>query len=294
MASDNSPPFEIIDGHFQLLDSLSVSAEKIIAKDEDKSVYETKLMYAFRKYQAAQYHFENVTKHLANDQALHMKMMEQSKTAKILANIRRKSSVSWSANYYVYELSAFLEALKSALDFLAVIFAMYFPGIETDSISTFIKMAQKGNDGLIFDVISQQLDWLISLREYRHHLVHRRIINTQSRHEIQELDNSTTTVNYPVVIPESTPAFVLDTRESRMHDDELHGFDIAETKIVETQDDGSEKVIEHRIDVIPAAGCTTIEIFMANQMEQFEYFFVKSIELLNSLNFEAVRPANPA
>lgn len=286
MIATNNESYTAIENHFQLLDALTPSEENIISSEKDKSTYETHLMYVYRKYQAAEYHCENIKGYLVQDRKFHEAIVSNERSiSSLIPGARRQSRVSWSADYYVYELSAFLEAIKSSLDFLALVSAKYLPGITTDSIRTFIRGAQRGRDDPITSLIAERLEWFVNIREYRHHLVHRMIINAHSSHEVREAGGKTQKISYPVIIPESTPTFVPDTRESRMSDDEIKGFDIAETHIRITNENGSDEIIEHRIEITPAAGYVSIEEFANYHLEQYEEFFIELIEVLNALDF---------
>ena len=134
-----------------------------------------------------------------------------------------KMSVLRTADHYIYELSAFLTALKSCLDFFATACSSHFVGTHADSIRTLIHgVEQKGKSGPVFHLISKHLAWLKQVREYRHHLVHRMVLAASAGHEIHRRGRHLKAVTYPVAVPQSTPSYVPDTRRHRMLGDADH------------------------------------------------------------------------
>ncbi len=125
----------ILDKYFKLLDEEPINSDGFFSGVDDKEKYETSFMYAFRKYKAALYHFENVRRLDNSDfEKAGIDQIANSKISK--TPFLTATKISFSANYYVYELSAFLEAVKSCLDFLASAIECQLKGIKLDSIST--------------------------------------------------------------------------------------------------------------------------------------------------------------
>lgn len=289
--------FEILKSHFNRLDNADVSAESIFKTEQDKERYETLLMYVFRKFEATNYHLKNVKGFIEKEKA---SLDASDQVSKAFGNIKA-SQVTFryiqTSDEYIYELSAFLEALKSSLDLLAEVCSFYLPGVTTNySISPLLKLVGKGKTGPIYDEIMQNLTWLSILRKYRHHLVHRLMPSVRSGYKTQRLDKKTAKVYYPVVVPEKTPAFVTDTRASRimeemMRDDDDDGlpglyFGTSVGKI--TNSDGTEEVIHFSIDAGPSAGYKPVDEFMKEHINNYENFFGQIIQTLENLNFKPV------
>lgn len=171
MNKKNSKVFSVLDHYLSQMEDASVGAGSIFASEQNKEWHESILMYAFRKYRACHYHFENV-KRLPNQEKSTSGSLEFPEAKGVLKKSKAIVSVHKSMDKYVYELAAFLEAAKSSLDFLSTACSLYLQGINTDTVRTFIKCVDKDSKiGPVFDVFKQYLSWLKQLREYRHHLV---------------------------------------------------------------------------------------------------------------------------
>ncbi|GAI04493.1 unnamed protein product, partial [marine sediment metagenome] len=57
MKMSNNSVWYVLDEFFKKLDNAPISSKNIFSNEDDKQNYETKFMYAFRKYQAAKYHY---------------------------------------------------------------------------------------------------------------------------------------------------------------------------------------------------------------------------------------------
>ena len=134
--------YPILDKYFKLLDEEPLKSNSLFSTHDDKEKYETSFMYAFRKYRAALYHLENISRLKNNDfKKVGIRRMPNTKISH--SRFKYKTKTSFSADYYVYELSAFLEALKSCLDFLAAAIECHLKGIQLDSLTTLKKLAKK-------------------------------------------------------------------------------------------------------------------------------------------------------
>ena len=90
---------------------------------------------------------------------------------------------SQSANEFAFELSAFFAAIRSAIDFLARVCAQHLDGVEATRIKTLLRLA-RGKSGPILDVIAEDTEWILRVRDYRDHLIHCLVIPTTSGPDI--------------------------------------------------------------------------------------------------------------
>ena len=106
--------------------------------------------------------------------------------------------------------------------------------------------------------------------------------------EAQIVDGVARTSTYPVVIPESPPAYVPDTRVSRMRrspDDEIPmNSEKSELSIV--GEDGKKKIVDFSIKYMPAVGYISLEEFTRRHIESFEKFFTGILQALTALQFK--------
>ena len=178
----NEPIFKILDQYLDKLDTVTISQSGFLKTFYDKERYETIFMYSFRKYRAAVYHSNLISKFL--------KEYEEYAQTNPLREIKDDETFTinlcYTADHFAFELSAFLESLNSSVDFLATNCSFHLPGIKCRSISTLMKLAKDGNKrDPIFDVIRQNQEWLEELRIYRHHFVHFRFISTSCGYKRQ-------------------------------------------------------------------------------------------------------------
>lgn len=271
-----------MDEYFKKLDNAPIFPDSLFKNNEEKENYETKLMFSFRKYQAAQYHFQNVIKYLKEEEDNIVFMKEDRELIK--KSIIISGTIELPANHYVYELSAFLEAMKSSIDFLATVASLHLKGKQFDKISSLMKMVRKNRIDPIFNQIKNHFDWLSYLREYRHHLVHRSIINISKEYKTLKIYDSLKTYTRPIIIHEKSLKYIPDTRRSRMLDmGSSHKFAKLEIK---TQL-GNESVTTH-FEYLPIIGYIPIEKFMEKQLNKFKLFFNDFINVLTSLEFKQV------
>ncbi len=237
-------------------------------------------MYVFRKFQAVQYHFHNVLRYLKEeeenvvfrkeDRVLVKKVIDETGTTKL------------PANHYVYELSAFLEAMKSAIDFLATVVSLHLKGKQFDKISSLMKLVEKGRIIPIFDQIKSHFNWLSEIREYRHHLVHRLIINISQEYKTLKMSDSLKTYKRPIVVPEKSPKYLPDTRMSRY-------YDIGSSKKfgqIEIKTKFGNKSVRTHFEYLPIRGYIPIKEFMEKQLGKFKHFFKDTINILAALEFK--------
>lgn len=264
----------------------------IFKKAIGKEFYETKLMFIHRKRQAAQYHHNAVlTLQKADDE-----ISQKAATEALEKMVSLKSSTSSISHIrtvqeYCYELSAFLAALRSALDFLAKVVAFSIPEMQqVDSISSFIKKVDDGESGFFLDDLKAHLEWVLEVREYRDEVVHRSVMDSPNTGwHVSHKGKSSVSV-LPILIPRHKPVFVFDTRRSRCHDMELPvGFYKSETHGAITYNDGSVEVLEHTEEYLPTDDYVEIDVFMEQHLQAFDDFFDKVLNTILDSNFKVMK-----
>lgn len=285
----------VIDDHLISLDKAEVSPDSIFdkTKKRDKERYETLLMYSYRKYQAAKYHLANVQRFLSDQNS----KASTACNTPISAGLKGKISIGMTktCNEYTFELSAFLEALKSSIDILAEVSSWYLSGINANfSIRPIMKIAKSGKTGSIIDEVKRNISWLEALRDYRHHLVHRLMPSVATGYETHMVGKLRASTVYPVVVPKSTPSYIPDTREARitagmMEDSPMIpglGFMTSEVKL--THDDGKEETTHLSIEATPSEGYIPIDDFMKEHLKHYRKYLKSTIASLAVLNFKRI------
>lgn len=291
---NKSEVFEVLNNYLIKLDNAPISPDGMFTSERDKERYEKTFIYAFRKYQAAIYHYKNVQRFIEAEKADMKTSMIPDVTTGANTKFRPSKlaiSISRTADHYVYELSAFLGVLRSSIDFLCTACAPHLSGIKMDSVTTLIKLVEKrGKSGPIIDVVRNNIEWLKELRSYRDHFVHRQIISSLSGYEKHSIGDITKTVRYPVVIPKSLPFYAPDTRRERMMDDELSrlDFSMGEARII--TEDGNEEIVYLFIEYDPSSDFIAIEDFMKLHLSSYEEFFAQVIQSLEKLEFKTYKP----
>ena len=288
MKSNQNSLFDRLDSYFKKLDGIQLEKNDLFSTFEDKERYETHFMYAIRKYNAAVYHFNQVMKYLEKDKArvetMEIKAKDSEKfNVDIPTNsIKMTYSTRKISNHYFYEFSAFMEALKSAIDFLAAACEPHIKGIDFDSITTLIKLVRKGVSNPIIDAVKKNLKELQHIREYRHHVVHRIIFNINTINEKTIFDDKEFSARSPVMVPVDPPKYEPDTRRSRMiegDNDISHSESILKI---------NGKIVEYEKKFIIPEGYKPIEVFMNEKLNICESFFQNMIDALDSLNFSII------
>jgi hypothetical protein len=286
--------FDTLNRHLEQLDDAELSSESILSERLNKENYETRLMFVVRKYQAAVYHYSNVLKYIDKEIAKLNELAAEHK-APVVEGIRiTQFSMKGStpADHYIYELSACLEAIKSALDFLSTVCSSYLTGASFDSISTLIKLVKKGSTGPIIDETQKHFDWLKHISNYRHHLVHRLIFTAPSSYEVHHKEEQSQTIRHPVIISATTPKYVADTRLSRMIADYFEGGPTGIStwsETVLTLGDGRKETTVSFTGVTPFEGFVAIEEFMLSSLQHFIEYANDILEALIELDFHSVR-----
>lgn len=280
--------YSTLENHFKNLDKCEIGDNKIFSSQTDKKYYESYIMFAYRKYKSLDYHFSN-TNCLINKEINNLRekniQIPNSKELKISKIVMKMKKDTYE---FIYELSAFLEALKSCLDLLAEVASFYFKGIKVNySISPLLKLSNKKKSNIL-DFISSNTNWIGIIRNYRHPIVHRLVLPLKSGYEIHQINGKSKKILYPVLIPEATPKFIPDTRKHRMMDNEENELDnaIYSTETCRVLKDGVEEILDFEINIEADSGYIRIEDFMRNHKNRCEAYFIEFIRVLDKLNFE--------
>lgn len=283
--------YSTLENHFKNLDKCEIGDNKIFNSQTNKKYYESYIMFAYRKFKSLDYHFSN-TNCLINKEIndLKEKNIQESKSKEFKRFKKLKIVMKMKKDTYefIYELSAFLEALKSCLDLLAEVTSFYFKGIKINySISTLLKLSNK-KKSKILDFISSNANWIEIIRNYRHPIVHRLVLPLKSGYEIHQINGKSKKILYPVLIPETTPKFIPDTRKNRMMDNEENELDnaIYSTETCRIIKNGVEEILDFEINIKAGSGYIRIEDFMRNHKNRCEAYFIEFIRMLDKLNFE--------
>lgn len=280
----------VLDELFIALDAAPYDSGAI-KKEADKEIYETYLMFAFRKLQAAKYHSSNIEKMLnaatskATKMALEGHALKKGSTK--LKMTKSTIKVQETPLGYAYELVAFLAAIRSALDFLAQVSAMHFKGVKADSVSVLMKLAGKGMTGPLLDEFIAKLDWLTLIRDYRGQLIHRMVMMPKGGWTSVKFSDTVSTEMHPVVVPKTTPKFMPDTRVSRMMDGELELPGVLESSSSSwiTYSGGTKTVQSHSLSYTAAPGFLLIEDFTKLHAGELEGLFIAIVKKLTELKF---------
>lgn len=288
MPAKQSDVFEHLEALFKNLDTAKLAPETILKSEAQKEHYEAHVMFAFRKLQAARYHCERVEGLVAIQhhefREMHARAEPEADTLKIKSATMRNSK---SANEFAFELSAFFAAIRSAIDFLAIVCAQHLDGVQATSINTLLRLA-KGKMGPILDVIAANTEWIARVRDYRDHLVHRLVIPTMSGGETHWKYGNMVTTPYPIVVPAETPKHVPDTRRARALGDLEARFVVSTSETLLTSSNPHRHFREHTVEIEPAPGYIRIQDLMGRELASCERFFVRIIDTLIKLNFAPI------
>lgn len=284
------PYADALEKVLKAIDAAPVAKDQpIFKKLDDKEYYETLLMFSYRKQQAAQHHFDNVDAMLknANDDALaNATSAAKAKQPKAVTS----SSMTWSAEAYIHELSAFLAALRTGLDFLAMAAGKTMKGVTAHSMHTLEGMADKGGTGLVLDVVKTNSAWLEELRDYRDEVVHRQVVRAPAAGWVVSTKGKMSTAVLPIVVPRTTPKRVLDTRRSRMMESDAPvGLNRTETYADVTDAHGNKKVLEHSVSYVPTTTHMPITLFMSYHAKEYREFSIGLFEALEKSEFGKIK-----
>jgi hypothetical protein len=288
MPAKPSDVFEQLEVLFKNLDEANLAPETIFKSEAQKEHYETHVMFAFRKLQAARYHCGRVQTLVAIDHhelhELYAGALPKADDPKVTNATMR---VSRSRNEFAFELSAFFAAIRSAIDFLTKVCTQHFPGVEASSITTLLRLTKKVT-GPILDVIAEDAGWITRVRDYRDYLAHRLVISTTSGGEVHWKDGHLVTVPYPVVVPAETPRNTPDTRRARTLDDPQARFMVSTSETMLTSSNRHQWVRGQTIEIEPAPGYIRVEHLMVRELAACERYFTRIVDTLIKLNFAPV------
>jgi hypothetical protein len=274
-----------MDQLFSQLDAAKLAPVTVLKSEAQKEHYESLVMFAFRKLQAARYHVEQVDRRLE----MQRKELDALAAAQPQSGSPKPAIItsqsSQSANEFGHELAAFFAAVRSTVDFLARVSATHLKGVQTDTVTTLLGMA-KNKTSRILKVIADNADWLCWLRDYRDHLVHRLVVATASGGKIQWKHGQGLVSSYPVIVPADIPNHVPDTRRARALFDPSGFFNELRSEGVVTYSDGKEKVLERTVKYLPTEGHIEIEKLMHRELKKLEEFFHDVIRVLAKLDFQ--------
>jgi hypothetical protein len=273
---------------FKRLDEAKLAPETILKSEAQRENYESILMFAFRKLQAARYHRKRINEfvELQRTELIGPETRSKLKRHELKGGDRAWLRMSKSSNEFAFELCAFFAAIRSGVDFLAVACAQHMKEVQqATSIRIFLKLITNGKRGPILKVISEHAEWLDWLRDYRDYLVHRLVISTTSGGQIQWEGGKAVVTPYPILIPSGTPQHVPDTRRLRAFDEPESRFSVATSKAFITEVNGTKRVIEHSVKMEPVDGYIRIEDLMNREVAAFERFFVSIVEVLIEVDF---------
>jgi len=279
--------FKTIDNLLENLDKSKFTKNSIFSSLDDKIAFETKLLSAFQKYNAALYHKTNILRLIQED--TDKIITPTSKSSKQLPHgAKLTTNVSFTAEHYAFELTAFLAALRSSLDFLCWAAASFYPmynGIRKSS--KVIEMVEKKKmAGPLFDEVKNNISDLKYLIEYRDNIIHRCILCTIAGGESHTIGDITKSICYPVLIPVSPPVFIPDTRLIRSNIDAKKGLKTVRTEIYQDTSTHKKEIVDIDIKIDPIKGYISIEDFIQEQLSSFEIFFAQVIRRLNALDFK--------
>lgn len=265
---------------FKAIDESAVSEKHpIFRKPDDKEYYETQLMFAYRKQEAAEHHITNVENRLAADEATAIAGMKKpKKLAKNVVASTLHMITDVGSHAYVHELAAFLAAIRSGVDFLATAAARTIPGVKTQSVHTLENMVKKGKGGKVLDVVKAHQAWLVQLRGYRDEMIHSHLPQVPATGWLISTigispNRKTSKAVLPVVVPRLTPKRGLDTRRSRAMDEEVPcGLERREIHGTFTHIDGSEVTLQHKVSFEPSSSHMPIAEFMNHHLSNYRAF----------------------
>jgi len=123
-------------------------------------------------------------------------------------------------------------------------FEKHLEGINLDSITPLIRLVKKGKSGYILNPVKKHLTWLEGIRDYRHHLVHRKMFNVSTLWKSSLIGKKQSKIYRPIVIPKNPPKYIPDTRKIRAFQDS-YGIDLLYS---ESSFKINGKIIDYKIE----------------------------------------------
>lgn len=283
--------YSALDDLLLVLDAAPVGAAGSVLKTEaDREYYETQLMFAVRKLQAAQHHLANIERMLDEDVSKAKRKIQVSTSKSPKGGVvAYKVGVITADGRYVHELSACLAAIRSGLDFLASVAGRSLKGVSAHSMRTLEELVEKGFDAPALAAVRKHADWLRGVREYRDEVVHRLVVRAPATGWIVSQKGDTATAIIPVVVPRQVPSRVADTRRVRAMDvDVPHGISMRESYGEVTSPDGSKQVLEHRVAYAAAPGFVRIDLFIGEHLAAYDALLADMFSALAAQGFTKV------
>ena len=277
----DDPIFNVLEELLKKIDEAPIDEDGFFKDETEKEQYESSFMFAFRKYQGAKYHYNNV---------LNLYDMNKQEAIKFVIETRKLSDgrpfyggleMVHNADEFTYELSAFLASIKSCLDFLATAVRSHLTGFNNmDSIKTLMyQVDTKGMDEGIFDVIKKYLDWLKDMRDYRHKVIHRTVVLAKSSVVIRNFKDKSEISIHSIFIPKKPPRKIIDTRKSQLQ------------LLEDFKDYNFEYTIEKngKIKYNLPEGLSTIEDLMKEYLDRLVAFFIDYIKHILTLSLRIIK-----
>lgn len=187
---------------------------------------------------------------------------------------------------YFHELVAFLQALRSSVDFLVAAASFFVDGGECQSISDLLRWMDRGRKHPLLAIVGLHRAWLQHLQAYRDHLVHSATIVSQ---DVSVAGSGIQKGGpLPVVVPRQIDESPLDTRWSRVNRDSLESF--ARFEFRESYEvPGKPAVVRSRVEYRVPHSHVAIEEFMVEQLAAFDSFVSDLLAAFQELKFTPVR-----
>ncbi len=269
------PIFDTLKKLFKKIDEASIGEDEFFSDETKKEQYESSFMIAFRKYQGAGYHYNNVLNLYERSKQEAIRLVVESRKLSNGRPFYGGLKMFHNAEEFTYELSAFFASIKSCLDFLATAVRPHLIGFnQMDSIKTLMNQVEKkGKEELIYKVIKKFFNWLKEIRDYHHKVIHRTVILTKSSVVIKNLENKSEIWIHSIFIPKKPPRNILDTRKSQqqfLEDFKDYNFEYTIKK---------NGKIKYKLPV----GLSTIEDLMNECLDQLDDFFIDYINQISTL-----------
>ncbi len=269
----------------EIIDNASIENDIPFQSNNDKGIYESNLMFIYRRAEAAKYHLSNVHDIINEEKNKELPDLKDIKTKYSSSSIKASISISRHNGEVSHEFVAFLSAIRSGLDFMSKCMIRHIKGVQGDSLKTLLKLKDKKSNELL-KLIKENEDWLVFLRGYRDALIHNfnqvyHVKSTKTR-EYGQSNN----VFYPIVVSKEIPKFEPDTRKYRSLFNIENKFDSFEWTYEVSSSSG--KTTETKREVKPSKGYVEIEKFMEEQYNNYNDLFNKFLETLKEIDLKII------
>jgi hypothetical protein len=139
----------------------------------------------------------------------------------------------------------------------------------------------------VLTVVKAHQDWLSGLKDYRDEVIHRLVVQAPAAGWFISHKEMTSKAVLPVVVPRKTPKFALDTRRSRLMEEEVPiGLARTETFATVTFQGAAQRVREHQTSYQPTDGYVSIQTFMAEYLSAYDAFLADMFQALAETKFQ--------